>query len=240
MSSIKFPKKLPKELSFLTSEDLQQISLMCSRMDSNVTALERLTNTRSKKRVVYHNIPLIVVYSSKRKQAVPVLEDLFVGPVIPRTLLKLRRKRLRYAEHTKKRFQERFNIDVTEKDLQELAHLCTTKYKHIKISQQNKKNTKPRTKNLIHYKDTDIVAIYEESSDSIVTVMPPSYLKDSEHEWLYCSKRVRYKQLLKHSKELPLPMPSNTPYTPSYLNFLELFLKSYEYWHNNYYRKESL
>ena len=36
-------------------------------------------------------------------------------------------------------------------------------------------------------------------------------------------------------------MPSNTPYKPykpSYLSFLELLLKSYDNWYENYYRKD--
>ena len=174
---------------------LQKFSKLCSGpQDPRVHHIEKISCNRSLKIIHYGNTDWTVVYDKKSKRVL-LPEDLFCGPLpSPQD-----RSKHCYMQHAKKRLQERFNIEASEEDIHQMASMCRTKYQHIKLET----SFANRTKNLIHFKNTDIITIYEDSSDSIVTVMPPEYLPKEQHDWLYCSKKVRYKQLLKHSQETP-------------------------------------
>ena len=176
---------------------LQKFSKLCSLpKHPNVTHIMKLSNTKSLKIVHYGSSDYAVVYNRYTKK-VTLQEDCFCGPM-PN---KQNRDRHHHNEHTRQRLMERFNIEASYEDLAEMVSLCHTKYHHIKLS-CSKPQPNGRTKNLIHFKGTDMLAVYEPDSDSIVTAMPVEYLKQEEHDWLYCSKRVRYKQMIKHTKEL--------------------------------------
>lgn len=171
---------------------LQKFSQLCSGpQDPRVHHIKKISYNKSLKIIHYGSTDWTVIYDKKSKKVL-LPEDLFCGPLPT----KQNREKYRHKQHTKQRLLERFNIEASEEDLVEMASLCHTKYHHIKIS------SKPdgRTKNLIHFKGTDMLAVYEPSSDSIVTAMPTEYLNKEEHDWLYCSKRVRYKQFIKHTK----------------------------------------
>lgn len=172
---------------------LNKFSQMCSQSQHpNVTHIEKLSCSLSLKLIRYNKGLYKILYNKTYKTVTPI-EDLFCGP-LPN---KKNREKYRHKKHTKQRLMERFAIEASDKDLTEMAALCHTKYHHIKISSQ----PDGRTKNLIHFKGTDMLAVYEPSSDSIVTAMPTEYLHKEERDWLYCSKRVRYKQFIKHTKE---------------------------------------
>ena len=180
----------PQFFTQLPAEDLQEIAFMCrTPLHPAVKLLERLSNRIKKKQVHYKGQDFIVLYNCRSKEVFILREDISAKYL----------KQYNYNNHTKKRLQERFNIEASDEDICQMASMCRTKYQHIKLET----SFANRTKNLIHFKGTDIVTIYEDSSDSIVTAMPPEYLSKEEHDWLYCSKRVRYKQLLKHSQEPP-------------------------------------
>lgn len=173
---------------------LQKFSKMCSGpQDPRVHHIKRLSYNKSLKIIHYGNTDWTVVYDKKSKKVL-LPEELFCGPLPTEQ----NRRQHRHREHTKQRLQERFNIEASNDDLQQMASMCHTKYQHIKIPFRTAAN---RTKNLIHFRGIDMLAVYEPESDSVVTAMPTKYLDKAEHDWLYCSKRVRYKQLLKHAKE---------------------------------------
>lgn len=171
----------------------QKSSKLCSGpQDPRVTPIKKLSSTKSLKIIHYGNTDWTVVYNKNSKK-VTLTEDLFCGPMpTPQN-----RSKYHHGAHTRRRLRERFNISASYEDLKEMASMCTTKYQHIKIDSSHS-----RSKNLIHFKGADIIAIYEPSSDSIVTAMPTDFLPKEEYDWLFCSKRVRYKQMLKHTKEL--------------------------------------
>lgn len=178
----------PQFFAQIPAEDLQEIAFMCrTAAHPAVKFLERVSNRIKKKQVHYKGQDFIVLYNCRSKDVFILREDLSAEYL----------KQYNYNNHAKKRLKERFNIDASYEDLQKMASMCRTKYQHIKLET----SFANRTKNLIHFKNTDIITIYEDSSDSIVTVMPPEYLPKEQHDWLYCSKKVRYKQLLKHTQE---------------------------------------
>ena len=173
---------------------LQKFSRLCSvPHDHRVHHIKKLSHKKSLKIIHYGNTDWVVIYNKSSKK-VTLMGDLFCGPVpSPEN-----RDKYHHRKHTTQRLQERFNINASYNDLQQLSSMCRSKYLHIKLA-----NTHPqRTKNLVHFKGIDMLAVYEDSSDSVVTVMPTEYLKQEERDWLYCSKCVRYKQMLKHTKEL--------------------------------------
>ena len=163
---------------------LQKFSRLCSGpQDPRVHHIEKLSCNKSLKIIHYGNTDWIVVYDKNSKK-VTLTEDLFCGPMpTPQN-----RDKYHHGAHTRRRLRERFNISASYEDLKEMAHMCTTKYQHIKIEDCSY----ARSKHLIHFKGADIITIYEPSSDSIVTAMPTEYLDKEERDWLYCSKRVRY------------------------------------------------
>jgi len=184
----------------LSKEDLHQMARMCSFPQSPfVVFLRRLSHNRSKKCIQYNNRCYTVIYNthSKRVTLLPSEEPL-IGPPSPFK----KRRRIDHDKHTKKRLLQRFNIEASDEDLKQMASMCSTKYCHIKLPFKSASQKEGRTRNLIHFKDRDMLAVYEPESDSIITAMPTEYMFKEEREWLYCSKRVRYKQLLKHTKAL--------------------------------------
>ena len=179
----------------LTEADFNQMISMCRLPQClDVVTVEKVSQSQKKKLIRFQNNAFLVLYNNKTK-VIKILSTLPLSafPAGP----KITRNKKRHRNHTKFRLKQRLNLDVSDAELKQMARMCHTKYQHIKISQR----APGRTKNLIHYKNTDIVAVYEDCSDSIVTVMPTSYLKEAERDWLFCSKRVRYKQMLKHTKE---------------------------------------
>lgn len=176
---------------------LQKFSKMCSGpQDPRVRHIKRISCNKSLKIIHYGNTDWTVVYDKNSKRVL-LPEDLFCGPMpSPEN-----RDKYHHRQHTEQRLQERFSISASYEDLKEMAYMCATKYQHIKIKGDST-HSHYRSKNLIHFKGADIVAIYEPSSDSIVTAMPTDFLPKEEYDWLFCSKRVRYKQMLKHTKEL--------------------------------------
>lgn len=176
---------------------LQKFSKLCSGpQDPRVHHIKKISYNKSLKIIHYGNTDWTVVYDKNSKK-VTLPEDLFCGPLpTPQN-----REKYRHKKHTKQRLLERFNINATDDDLQSMADMCRTKYLHIKFPFITSSRHPGRTKNLIHFKGTDMLAVYEEGSDSIVTAMPTKYLSKEEQDWLYCSKRVRYKQFIRHTRE---------------------------------------